>query len=71
MEVLLSSEYKKETATMFNFFNEMTPTARQNMLIFMQGVKFAESIQQKKNQSIKNEQIQAEPSKSSESVQVD
>lgn len=47
MEVRLKTERKPEAVAILHLLNEMTPTEQQEMLVFMQGVRFAKSLEQK------------------------
>ena len=40
-ETILPATSQKETADLVQFLDELTPTEQREMLIFMQGIKFA------------------------------
>ena len=44
MEVLLKTERKTEAAAVLKFLDELTQAEQQEMLIFMQGVRFAKGL---------------------------
>lgn len=47
MEILLKTERKPEAETVLQLLDGMTPTEQQEFLIFMQGVRFAKSMEGK------------------------
>ncbi len=44
MEILLKTEQKPEVETVLQLLDELTPAEQQEMLIFMQGVRFAKGL---------------------------
>lgn len=47
MEILLKTERKPEAVAVLQLLDEMTPAEQQKFLVFMQGVKFAKSLERK------------------------
>ena len=45
-ETLLRTESKPETEQVMQFLDEMTPAQQNEMLVFMQGMRFANNMQQ-------------------------
>ena len=48
MEILLKTDRKPEAAEVLELLEEMTPAEQQEMLVFMQGVRFAKGMEKKK-----------------------
>lgn len=48
MEILLKTERKPEAAAVLQLLDEMTQAEQQEMLVFMQGVRFAKGLERKK-----------------------
>lgn len=48
MEILLKTERKPEAVKVLQLLDEMTPAEQQEMLVFMQGVKFAKGLERKR-----------------------
>ncbi len=47
MEILLKADKKPEAAAVLQFLDELTPAEQQEMLIFMQGVRFAKGLERR------------------------
>ena len=47
MEILLKTDRKPEAAEVLKLLEEMTPAEQQEMLVFMQGVRFAKGMERK------------------------
>ncbi len=47
MEVLLKTEKKPEASAVLKIVNEMTPEEQKEMLVFLQGVRFAKGMERK------------------------
>lgn len=47
MEILLKTERKPEAAEVLKMLAEMTPAEQKEMLVFMQGVRFAKGLERK------------------------
>jgi hypothetical protein len=45
MDILLKSENRQEAETVLRELREMSPEERRNLLAFMQGMRFAESME--------------------------
>ena len=48
MEILLKTERKPEAEGVLQLLDEMTQAEQQEMLVFMQGVRFAKGLERKK-----------------------
>lgn len=48
MEILLKTERKTEAEEVLRILGEMNPAEQQEMLVFMQGVRFAKGMERKK-----------------------
>ena len=51
METMIKAESKEETREVMQFLGEMTPAQKNEMLVFMQGVCFANKMQGSKDAS--------------------
>lgn len=47
MEILLKADKKPEAAAVLQFLDELTPAEQQEMLVFMQGVRFAKGLERR------------------------
>lgn len=47
MEILLKTDRKPEAEAVLQFLDELTPAEQQEMLIFMQGVRFAKGLERR------------------------
>ena len=52
MEILLKTDRKPEAAEVLKLLEEMTPAEQQEMLVFMQGVRFAKGMERKKTAAV-------------------
>lgn len=48
MEIFLKAEWKPEAAAVLQLLNEMTTEEQQEMLVFMQGARFAKGLERKR-----------------------
>lgn len=52
MEILLKTERKPEAVEVLQLLDEMTPVEQQEMLVFIQGVRFAKSLDGKRTVAV-------------------
>ena len=52
MEILLKTDRKPEAAEVLKLLEEMTPAEQQEMLVFMQGVRFAKGMERKQTAAV-------------------